>query len=192
MVDTFLPHAFYNNIRDAIVEETEELTQADLDYSHGEQYPIFLIVQAFESLHAANRKLQNFNDLAIHPEHWRIAPKLTLRNISRQTTTFRLTRIRSRTLIPHVLSFIEDNKRFVDVLSYFSVTHANIKLLCTTASAANLKSINVAIARLRDIFTSRSSSAQTTEFEGISATQPLHQLFSRRQSVFPRKPPSNR
>ncbi|XGW24723.1 hypothetical protein V3C99_006293, partial [Haemonchus contortus] len=60
-------------------------------------------------------------------------------------------------IVPHVLNPIEDTRRFVDILSYYSITLADIKLLCTTASAvtatttANLKRINSAIARLHGI-----------------------------------------
>ncbi|VDO36644.1 unnamed protein product [Haemonchus placei] len=58
MVDAFLRRSFYNIIRDAIVEETAMLIDADFGYPRGEQCPIFLIVQAFKELHQAIKKIK--------------------------------------------------------------------------------------------------------------------------------------
>uniref|UniRef100_A0A7I4YZB1 CCHC-type domain-containing protein n=1 Tax=Haemonchus contortus TaxID=6289 RepID=A0A7I4YZB1_HAECO len=180
MVDAFLRHSFYNIIRDAIVEETAMLTEADLDYPRGEQYPIYLLIQAFKGLHAANKKLQLLtNDLAKHPEYWRAADKPTQLFDEYLTLYYNVQNHRNTLMdliVPQVLNPIEDTRRFVDILSYYSITLADIKLLCTTASAVtattalNLKRINSAIARLHGIDILQSS-VQAPEIEEIATVR---------------------
>ncbi|XGW03194.1 hypothetical protein V3C99_014862 [Haemonchus contortus] len=184
MIDAFLRHAIYFSFRDCIVDDATLPTPADLDYPPVKKYSIYLIVQAYKGLHAANQKSKSFvKELSEHVEYWKSEEKLAelyeqllaiLYNIQNHRNTL------TDLLIPNVLNPIEDNKELVDMLSHFNVTLCYIKVVCTTATGETatgfltLKKINSAIARLHNITLESSLPAESIDLSDIPTIEEMH------------------
>ncbi|KAK6014296.1 hypothetical protein OSTOST_20345 [Ostertagia ostertagi] len=102
--------------------------------------------------------------------------------------------------LPHILNSIEDNRLFVDTLDYYTITLAQIKLVCTAATTEtafgflNLKKICSAIARLRSSTSEQPVPAETLDLEDIPTIAEYNAVVSRTQSstarTRPEEPPS--
>ncbi|PIO58950.1 hypothetical protein TELCIR_19599 [Teladorsagia circumcincta] len=155
MVDAFVNHAFYITLREWLVEETPTPKEVRCDYPPVKDYSICAIIQSYKELHAATEKMRQFtNDLAAHPQYWQSEEKLVQLHDEHLTLLHDLQTNRSTLtdlILPRILNSIEDNRLFVDTLDYYTITLAQIKLVCAAATTEtafgflNLKKIDSAI-----------------------------------------------
>ncbi|KAK6017208.1 hypothetical protein OSTOST_17303 [Ostertagia ostertagi] len=192
MADAFVTHSFYSTLRSWLVEETPSPKAAHLDYAPVKNYSICSIIQSYKGLHAANEKMRQFtNDLAAHPEYWQSVEKLVQLYDEHLTLLHDIQTARSTLtdlILPHILNSIEDNRLFVDTLDYYTITLAQIKLVCTAATTEtafgflNLKKICSAIARLRSSTSEQPVPAETLDLEDIPTIAEYNAVVSRTQS----------
>ncbi|PIO64183.1 hypothetical protein TELCIR_14195 [Teladorsagia circumcincta] len=192
MVDAFVNHAFYITLREWLVEETPTPKEVRNDYPPVKDYSTCAIIQSYKELHAATEKMRQFtNDLAAHPEYWQSEQRLVQLHDEYLTLLHDLQTNRSTLtdlILPHILNSIEDNRLFVDTLDYYTITLAQIKLVCTAATTEtafgflNLKKISSAIQRLRNSTSEQLLPAETLDLEDIPTIAEYNAVVSRTQS----------